>query len=215
MASTQVGIILDNVASLGDVFFLLYLTNRAAPVWGRTKVQKTVFLAELRLREAGLVGPHFTFRRWEKGPFSTDLWDAMDDLRARGFLSHYHPTSRGQFLIDLAEPELRAIPENQQVFEVADRVAKQCRPKSGAQLIRDVYRIRMTPEGWEEKRAIREIPMNVKLLFPPTDRGIVIPYDLAEIISSDLKLTDEQLAEARAKVPEIERDFLRRLTAAA
>ena len=107
-----------------DAPLLLYILKEAAPFHGRTKLQKTTFLVEHRLKEQGLVGPHFSFIRYTNGPFSGQLWNTFDELAEAGFLSKttFEPTQRGLFLVDLIIPSLRDYDDNQAVFKTMDQV---------------------------------------------------------------------------------------------
>jgi len=109
------------------------MIDRAAPVWGRTKVQKTSFFAELELQKVDAVASTFPFKRYLKGPWSQEAWNALDYLTEAGFLrdEDYGPTDRGLFLIDLVET-LRE--DNQETFKILDGALRRCKARSGAQL---------------------------------------------------------------------------------
>src|SRR5271166_1825188 len=91
-----------------DAVLLLYILRKSGPSSSRTRVQKTTFLVEFNLRRDNLVGPHFRFFRYLKGPYSQQITQDLDELARNGFISRttLTPTERGQFLIDLVIPTL-------------------------------------------------------------------------------------------------------------
>jgi uncharacterized protein YwgA len=197
-----------------DAPLLLYIMKQATPVYGRAKLQKTTFLVEHHLKEEGLVGPHFSFFRYLKGPFSGQLWDTFDKLAALGFLfkTTFQPTDRGLFLIDLVVPELREHPKNQAVFRIMDQVLERYKKWTGSKLINYVYNLEVIPDDLPGQRMkVEAVPTCIEIITPPSD-GLELSLDLEELIRQELEMTDEELEEARQRQPDLERQALRNLS---
>jgi hypothetical protein len=195
-----------------DLGLLTYMLDRAAPVYGRTKLQKTIFLSELKLRERDLVGPHFVFIRWDKGPFSQDLWTAYDLLARKGFAysATYSLTKRGRELSELVA-ELKRADENREFFKILDATLKYCRPKSGEQLIELVYDMEVTPESSFMKMKIRDIPREEVIIAPPDRTSLVIAHDLEKLILEEIEISEDDIQRAlKDDVPEMERALVER-----
>jgi hypothetical protein len=196
-----------------DSLLLTYELKKAVPFLGRTKVQKTTFLIELKLREQHLIGPHFRFFRYTNGPFSREVWDTFDDLANRGFVqkSNFDVTERGQFLLDLIVPPLREIPANEPVFAYMDGVLDDCKGKYGATLMRHIYDLEVAPDELPgERMKIADIPMFVDIIRPESG-GLEIPQELASLLLEELTVTQEELSASRKRLPDIHDSAMRRL----
>lgn len=191
---------------------LLYMLDRAAPVYGNTKLQKTPFFVELSLDREGLAGPTFRYKRYYRGPYSQEVWDTADFLVERGFMHSIEyggPTERGLLLLDLVEM-LR--PGNEETFGIMDQTLKYCRARTGKQLMDSAYEIELTPVGMspDSIKKLRDVQQQV-LLLAPLESTLEIPSDLLAIITSELARTSESIKKAKARFPESEQEGLRRL----
>lgn len=199
-----------------DAALLLYILQHAAPMYGRTKLQKTAFLVELRLKERGLVGPHFRFIRYVNGPFSRQLWDTFDTLAEAGFVTKtgFRLTDRGRFLLELVMPELRRAAGNRRSFRVIDEVLESCTGRHGAGLIKEVYQLEVASEDAPEKRVkVIDIAFGAEIIVPPSG-GLEIPPELELLLKEELELTDAELKQAEHRLPEIERRAIKNLSEA-
>ncbi|MGH7812850.1 MAG: hypothetical protein ACREQI_02450 [Candidatus Binataceae bacterium] len=197
-----------------DSVLLLYFLKGAAPIYGRTKMQKTIFLVEMRLREKGLTASHFRFFRHNNGPFSPQVWDQADRLCERGQLSrgNLNPTSEGEFILDLAMPELKKL--NPKAFEIIDRELAYCKSRTGEALMKQVYKIDLIPDEMPARRMkVEDIPFGIDIIVPKQG-GLKIPADLLEVLREQLAVTPAQLEAARARMPILERRAIRNLTEA-
>jgi uncharacterized protein YwgA len=199
-----------------DAALLLYILKNAAPIFGRAKLQKTTFLVEVRLKEKGLVGPHFRFIRYVNGPFSRQLWDTFDELAEAGFVSKtgFRLTDRGRFLLDLIMPELRRHPANRRALKIIDGVLESCRRRHGAGLINEVYQLEVAPEDAPEKRMkVVDIPFGTEIIAPPPE-GLQIAPEIEGLLKEELTLSEAELKRAELRLPEIERRAIRNLSEA-
>jgi uncharacterized protein YwgA len=199
-----------------DATLLLYILKEAAPIYGRAKLQKTTFLVELRLREKGLVGPHFRFVRYVNGPFSRQLWDTFDELAEAGFVSKtgFRLLDRGRFLLDLVMPELRRDPANRRALKIIDGVLQSCRRRHGAGLINEVYQLEVALDDAPKKRMkVVDIPFGTEIIVPSRD-GLVISLEIEELLKEELTLTEAELKRAEQRLPETERRAIKNLSEA-
>lgn len=183
-----------------DLALLAYILKKAAPFYGRTKLQKTTFLAEHALSEIGLTGPRFTFFRYNNGPFSRQLWDAYDFLHAQGFARQADQpalTDRGVVLVDYVA-ELRD-ETNRKFFTRLDSTLEDCRHRKGAQLMRAVYQLELPVDHQMIK--VEDIPIGVDLIVPQGEPSLRVPSDLRRLLIEELELTDDRLVTARAEAP--------------
>jgi hypothetical protein len=199
-----------------DAALLLYIVKGAAPIYGRTKLQKTTFLVELRLKESDRVGPHFRFIRYVNGPFSGQLWNLFDELAEAGFVSKttFELTDRGRFLIDLVIPELHRHPKNRAALKIMDDVIGWCRPRHGAGLIKYVYQLEVVPDEMPgERMKVEDVPFGSEIIHPPPG-GLKLSPDTQLLLKEELELTDKDLKRAERRLPEIERQAIRNLSEA-
>ena len=195
-----------------NTVFALYAIDKAAPAPGPNKLQAALFLLELSLKEKGMYGPRFTFVQSARGPFSKELCDTLDELQRRGFVDgkDLNLTERGKLLRDLILPELRAIPENEKVFAVADSILTQCQPETGDSLLRKVCDLVSRPQGESETVKAKDLPPD-KVLIAPVARWLKIPEELMILFVQEFELTQEQIIKADRDWPEIESRALGRL----
>jgi uncharacterized protein YwgA len=197
-----------------DLGLLAYILDRAAPFYGRTKLQKTTFLSELKLREENLVGPHFEFYRWLNGPFSQELWAAYELLADRGFAHHPDQpglTQRGRELAELVS-ELRKFHSNVKFFDLLDSTLAYCQHRNGEQLLKMVYGLKVRPEHSQTAVKIEDMPMNTIIIAPPQRFSIEMSADLQKLIVAELEITEEDIRRAeRESLPKMVEGFLRRL----
>jgi hypothetical protein len=199
-----------------DAALLLYVVQGAAPLYGRTKLQKTIFLVEFRLKESDRVGPHFRFIRYVNGPFSGQLWNLFDKLAEAGFVSKttFELTERGRFLVDLVMPELHRHPRNRVALKIMDDVIAWCRPRHGAGLIKYVYQLEVVPDEMPgERMKVEHVPFGLEIIHPPPG-GLELSPDIQLLLKEELELTDEELKRAKRRLPEIERRAIRNLSEA-
>ncbi len=189
-----------------DAALLAYMLDGAAPIYGRLKVQKTPFFVEYRLDQEDMVGPCFPYVRYQNGPFSQSVWNALDDLVAKGFIfdGSYGITDRGLVLVDLVA-DLAALPENRAAFELIDTTLRYCRPKTGNQLMAAAYDLEIAPLSRPtEKHKILELTEGVPLL-KPGHRTLTIPEHIESLIEAELRVTPAEMVDVASRVEEIDR----------
>jgi len=196
-----------------DLALLAYILKGAHPVTGKIKLQKTGFFSEFHLRERGLVGPHFSFIRYQRGPFSAGLDQAASTLARHGFThsTKFELTTRGNELSELVA-ELKRIPENRKFFQILDATLDHCKSRNGDQLMEEAYDLKVQPVGSPEKKKIRDVAQNAVLIAPRAKTSLVMPADLKKLIEEDLLISEDDVQTAqREELPKMEERFLRRL----
>jgi uncharacterized protein YwgA len=179
-----------------DFLALLYVLARARE-HQREKIQEGIFLIEEELARKGLSGPHFSFVCYMTGPFSSELSEALDQLRARGFVERDKAilTERGRFLAELVLPDWRNIPDNRPIFENIDR----------------------TLERYQSHAAVESSlsgkPIGQTVIAPSGD-NLWLPKDLERLFQQEFELTDAQIDAAQKEWPELEARALARLRTA-
>lgn len=189
-----------------DLALLAYILKGAAPFYGRTKLQKTTFLVELDLAQAGFTGPRFSFFRYNNGPFSRELWDAYDLLHDRGFAKQADQpglTERGAVLAEFAA-ELHD-EANRKFFARLDATLEACQQRKGAQLMRSIYKMEVQID--HELTKIEDVLIGVDLIVPEGEPSLHVPRDIQRLLLEELELSEERLAKARERVPSILTDF--------
>src|SRR5579863_8124679 len=101
-----------DTTSLRPLYLLALLgADRCAPIQGRTRLVKLVFLIQKKIIEElrlGVTKDAYRFRALNYGPFSEDVYDDFETLRLRGLadvsgedeaLQSFHLTSRGQAVL--------------------------------------------------------------------------------------------------------------------
>lgn len=191
-----------------DAVVFLYLLKKVDPVWGRTKIQKSAFFTELALDKAGLPGPSFRFYRYDKGPFSQELWAELNFMQGAGFIAEgiggYALTERGDFLVELAIPDLQA--NNKETFEVMNAALEWCKPRTGGALIEAAYKVKIEPTGMPgEEILVKDIPLGVDIIAPDSG-GLSMSPELEALIREELAMSPEALEEARRNRSKIIRE---------
>jgi uncharacterized protein YwgA len=187
-----------------DSVLLTYLMQQCAPIFGRTKIQKSMFLVELGLKKAELVGPHFRFMRYHNGPFSRQVWDSFDDLVSSGFLhkTTFDLTERGKFLLELVIPEIRRL--NPNILSVVDHELSSCKQRTGEDLMRYIYGLQVTPDEEPSRQMrIEDIPLGWTIIDPPSG-GLNVPADLEALMRDELSRSQRDIEEARRNYPQTE-----------
>jgi uncharacterized protein YwgA len=187
-----------------DSILLLYILQRSNPCLGRLKVQKATFLVEHELGLRKMVGPHFKFFRYLKGPFSKNLWDDFDDLAELGLVDDvgFDLTERGHFVANLIVSLLREVPENRDAFDVIDSTLGWCQSRTGTMLMQHVYCLDIVPQGAAPTRmTIKDIPLFVDLITPAPG-GLKVPDKIQNLINEELSVTPEEIEAERVRLPQ-------------
>ena len=193
-----------------DAALLAYMLDGAAPIYGRTKIQKTPFFVEFRLDEIGATASRFPYKRWDRGPFSPEVWNALDLLVDRRFLrdGDFGLTERGLVLVDLIY-EIAKLNADQ--FSAIKETLRYCKTKTGRQLMDAAYEVEVESAGRSGERCkIRDLRKGVRIL-DPGDRTIVVPDDLAGLIESEISVKRDELEAAEKEANAINREAADRL----
>lgn len=188
---------------------LVYMLDKAAPIYGRTKVQKVAFHVELDLAKSGKIATTFHFKRWKNGPYSQEVWDTLDRLRRAGFLhSNFELTERGRFLKKLVE---RLRNDNIDTFAQMDETIDRCQPSTGEELMRSTYNVELEPIGMPTNlMRLEDVPRGVRLIEPGPST-LRIADSVADLIATELDTPKAELEAAEEESDEIIRQASKRL----
>jgi hypothetical protein len=158
-----------------DFLALLYVLGQARE-YQRENVQEAFFLIEEELARKGLGGPHFSFVRYMTGPFSSGLSEALDQLRARGFIDRDKSTltERGRFLAELVLPDWRNISDNRPIFESVDRTLEHFQSHAAVE------------------SSLSDEPIGQTVIAPSGD-NLRLTENLERLFQQEFELTDAQI----------------------
>lgn len=199
-----------------DAALLLYVLDNSGAIRGRGKLQKTIFLIEFKLKQSGLIGPHYRFFRYLAGPYSQQINEDVEELAHKGFIARKKLTllERGRFLVDLIIPALRDVPENRRPFEIIDEGLQWSRPRRTETLLRHVCALEVFPDEDPRKRMkTRDVPRFWDIIVP-SGNGMQMTSNLDQLLKDELTLTGKELRDAEQRLREIDLRMFKNLAGA-
>lgn len=178
---------------ISQSLLLLKILQEDGNILGNLKLQKQVFLNELKLIESNTGGLYYKYYRYKLGPFSTDLLTDFTVLVNKGFVhkTTYRLTRRGQYLIDFVEGSIRNYRHNEKIFGLIKHTTEKYRKYTGIQLMKLIYNLEVEPEDMPGKKVkIEDIPTFTDILLPEC-RSFKHELKIPAHILSDIK---EELA---------------------
>jgi len=197
-----------------DALFVLYVLDRAGYVHGNPKLQKIGFFSQLALLVSNLRWPSFRFYRWKHGPFSLEYQAAFQELRRRGFVlpAAHGCSEHGEFVLGVAIPALRAIPENEAIFRVTDAALAKCRRKNGEQLRTESYGVQWVLGSDRKTAMMADLPHGTNLIVPSDEQAALsVPKWVQDFVAEALTTSGSAYEEAKRRLPEFELDALANL----
>ena len=168
---------------LSDALLTLVLYSGVQAVYGRgvgdrLKATKHLFLACYTLFVQRKKAFNFSFYRYNQGPFTAEVYDTWQELTfARLLRVHPDPrgpievTAEGQAFGQEFSNEVLGLRENATVTEAIEATVDATASLRTPELLDHVYAMRVTPVGWNEALAVRDVPHNVYLtkVLEPVD----------------------------------------------
>jgi len=154
---------------VSENILLLKILEKDNNILGATKLQKQVFLNELKLDEMDAGGLYYKYFRYNYGPFSFQLQNSYNILADKGFVhkTTYRLTDRGKYFIGYAEGCLASYKNNSRIFESVEETTQKYKRYNGTQLMRLVYDMAIAPvENPTRRMKIKDIPAFTDLLRP-------------------------------------------------
>jgi uncharacterized protein YwgA len=179
---------------ISQSLLLLKILREDENIFGRTKLQKQVFLNELRLIQSNLGGLYYKYFRYNYGPFSSDLFTDFTVLGNKGFLhkTTFRLTDRGRYLIDYVEGSIKGYKENSRIFQTVENTTRKYRKYNGTELMKMVYRVEVEPDDMPGQRLqIENIDTFVNILLPELHHlkhEIEFPTGILENIKEELAM---------------------------
>lgn len=197
---------------ISEALLLLRILQRDNNIFGNLKLQKEVFLTELKLLEAGLGGLYYRYFRYNYGPYSRELAESFKWLAERSFIhkTTFTLTERGLYLVELTEGVLRDYKQNPKIFDAVDSTVDEHRRHNGYQLTQVVYNTKVAPHDVPgEELKVKDIPMFCDILVIEdfeNAAGLAFPPSFLDTLKSELEM-DRETWES---LPEKHRGALRR-----
>jgi uncharacterized protein YwgA len=190
---------------IAETVLLLRILGKDNNIFGNLKLQKEVFLTELRLLEANLGGLYYKYFFYNYGPFSSDLATDYTSLAEKGFIhkTTYRLTPRGQYLVEFVEGSIRRHGQNSKILDIVDTTVTKYRKFNGRQLMQIVYDLVVEPEDMPGKKIkIEDMPIFTDILLPECcnfKSQLEIPAHLLADIKAELSL-DKKIWESLEEV---------------
>ena len=204
-----------------DAFAVLSLfdaANKVRPIDGNLKIQKMGFLFEIKGQERGIKAGHYTFFRYNNGPFSKWLANDVADLKRMGFISgdSNKITRRGSFLLEFVRLNAQISGDAKEAVEIANQVGAEFGKYTGPALTTYVYRMTVPVIDYNnETKKVRDIEHCVDIIDPVKDKNLreiqLFTEDLIQDLKAEFSIPARKL---RKDNPEIEAESRRRLEAA-
>jgi hypothetical protein len=121
---------------------------------------------------------------------------------------------RGEILYEMIFPELRSLPKNREVFALLDETLDHCRPRTGKQLMEEIYRMKVRPDEFEDLVVkVADMPLGIDIIVPPKGHTIEISEELSRLLLEELNLTASDISKARETLADELTDFIVSLNA--
>jgi uncharacterized protein YwgA len=179
---------------ISESILLLKVLQEDDNIFGATKLQKQVFLNELKLIDIDSGGLYYKYFRYNYGPFSRQLQDNYNALADKGFIhkTTYRLTDRGEYLIGFVEGCIVHYRDNGKIFETVKATTNKYRKYTGKQLMDLVYDMAIVPVELPDRRMkIKDIPMFIDLLWPERDKvehKLTFPRHILDDIKAELAM---------------------------
>ena len=179
---------------IAQSLLLLKILREDENVFGRTKLQKQVFLNELRLIQSNLGGLYYNYFRYNYGPFSSELFTDFTVLANKGFLhkTTFRLTDRGRYLVDYVEGSIKGYRGNAKIFETVESTTRKYKKYNGTQLMKMAYRLEVEPDDMPgQKLQVEDIDTFVNILLPELHKykfELEFPAGILEDIKEELAM---------------------------
>lgn len=190
--SNTVAVMKTEKQKISQSLLLLKILQEDGNILGNLKLQKQVFLNELRLLQSNIGGLYYKYFRYNYGPFSGDLWMDFTLLANKGFVykTTHELTPRGRYLLEFVEGSIRKHKDNEEIFNLIERTTAKYRKYTGTQLMNLVYELVVEPEDMpRQKVKIEDIPAHTNILLPECHTfkyELKIPDHFLDDIKSEL-----------------------------
>ena len=176
---------------------ILYLFNRLKQQGGRMRTAKLLYLFEDELYQAKMVGSTYIMKRYQMGPYNTQIATDLKDLadgdllkteelyyeKVLDFFDIYSPNNKTTKFLKSIED---LIQEHSEIFEKLDLIVDIYSYKSGEELKDHLYSLHKT--GSKQKRIVeyydQEVILNPKKVSNPKNVFHISEdwYDTVEIL---------------------------------
>jgi uncharacterized protein YwgA len=170
-----------------DYVFLLNLGSCSGEPLDNLKIQKLTFISEdtARQREK-LKAANFSFFRYNQGPYSKELADAVRELENLGLIDPETrvPTERGRYVLDYVEEFVNESKPAQHALRILGETCKKYKKVKSSKLVNVVYDMKVPVAQFDGKiMKVRDIPKNIDIIRPGSENLTdfsVFPQDIIE-----------------------------------
>lgn len=152
-----------------EKILLLHILDQDNNIFSKLKLQKEVFLIELKFAESGVGGLYYKFFKYNYGPYSKELAIDCANLANLGLIhkSTFKLTERGKSLIKYVEEATGNYKNNGKVLEILRKCLFEYKLSNGKQLMKLVYDLEIEPENLPgEIMKIKHVPIFLDLIVP-------------------------------------------------
>lgn len=194
---------------ISQLLLLLRILAKDDKIWGNLKLQKQVFLNELKLVNSGMGGLYYKYFRYQLGPYSADLatnfqWITNLSLAHK---TSYKLTDRGRYLVEFVDGTLRDYQNNAKIFDAVDKTTEKYTAYTGQQLMNMVYKMTIEPEDMPGKNVmIRDIPICTDILSPEHHQfkiELSFPQQILKDIKTEIAFDDERKMKSQKHLPRL------------
>ena len=197
---------------IAQTILLLRILHKDNNISGNLKLQKEVFLSELRLLNQKLGGLYYKYFRYTYGPYSKELAETLKSLADRGFVhkSTYTLTERGTYFIEFVEAMIGDYRQNSKILKVVDSTVKEYERYSGPRLTNIVYELKVIPRDMPgEEVKVKDIPVFCDILVPE-ESEMAVNFEIPSQVLDDIKTELEIDMESWERMAERNPDSLKR-----
>jgi len=184
-----------------DYVFLLNLGSYSGEPLDNLKIQKLTFISEdtARQREK-LKAANFSFFRYNQGPYSKELADAVRELESLGFVDPEtrKPTERGRYILDYVREFVKESQPAQHALRILGETCKKYKRVKSSKLVNIVYGMKVPVAQFNGKiMRVRDIPKHVDIICPGSENLFdfsVFPQEIVEDLQTEFSLTPEDIS---------------------
>lgn len=170
--------------------------HRADIRLGNTNLQKSIFKAELDLKEKRLTGPDLRFIRWNYGPYSKTVARIHSDMEELGLAGDGSLSQRALELEDFVQSELRRDMRWEAVIDAIEEAAQTIGSMTALAAQRWSHSLVLKAEKLDEPTSVHDMPLRTIILQPSRWAApLSVPEDVVEAVDYAWSLTEIDVQE--------------------
>ncbi|MCJ7609716.1 Panacea domain-containing protein [Candidatus Bathyarchaeota archaeon] len=190
-----------------DRFLLLSLiqeAHRTRSLWGKTKLEKLVYLSQYALEKMKTKAFNYYFYKWHYGPFSDQIYRDLDGLTQCGVIrlrsrnnDEMVSTTSG---IQLLETYSDILKKNRDIYEPIEEIVLDHKDYTADEIKEEIYN---TVVFYDRRKYVRDARLGEPLLFKLPEHETRITFRIGKKELESLFITlapgfSDQISRARA-----------------